>query len=71
MAKEDDIEVEGVVVEACRGATFRVELENGHVVLCHLSGRLQRNKIKIVVGDTVTVILTPYDMEKGRITYRR
>lgn len=70
MAKEDHIEMEGVVKETLPNTTFRVELENGHVVTAHISGRMRKNYIRILTGDTVTVQLTPYDLTKGRITFR-
>lgn len=70
MAKEDVIEVEGVVSEALRNAEFKVRLPNGHEVLAHISGKLRQNYIKILPGDTVTVELSPYDLTKGRITWR-
>ena len=69
MAK-DVIRVEGVVKEALPNAVFRVELENGHVVMAHVSGRMRMNFIRILPGDQVTVELSPYDLEKGRIVYR-
>ena len=61
---------EGTVTDCLRSATFRVELENGHVVLAHLSGRVRKNYIKVMLGDRVQVELSPYDLTKGRITYR-
>lgn len=70
MAKEDVIELEGTILEALPGAMFRVELENGHVVLAHISGKMRKNFIKIITGDRVKVELTPYDLTRGRITYR-
>lgn len=70
MAKEDLIEFQGVVVELLPNAMFRVKLENDHVILAHTSGRMRRNRIRILVGDTVTVEMTPYDLTKGRITLR-
>ena len=70
MSKEDVIEVEGTVVEALPNAMFQVELENGHVVLAHVSGKMRMNFIRILPGDTVTMELTPYDLNRGRITYR-
>jgi translation initiation factor IF-1 len=70
MAKEESITVEAMVKEALPNARFRVELENGHEVLAHVSGKMRMNFIKIVPGDTVTVELSPYDLERGRITYR-
>lgn len=70
MPKEDHIEVEGTVVDTLPNTTFRVELENGHVVTAHISGRMRKHYIRILRGDKVTVQLTPYDLEKGRIVYR-
>ena len=70
MSKEDVIEVEGTVVEALPNAMFQVELENGHVVLAHVSGKMRMNFIRILPGDKVTMELTPYDLSRGRITYR-
>lgn len=70
MAKQDAIEVEGTIVEALPNAMFQVELENGHVILAHISGKIRMNFIKILPGDKVTVELTPYDLNRGRITYR-
>ncbi len=70
MAKEDVIEVEGKVVEALPNAMFHVEVEGGHVVLAHLSGKLRIHYIKILPGDRVTVELSPYDLTRGRIIYR-
>jgi translation initiation factor IF-1 len=70
MAKEEHIEMEGTVVETLPNTTFRVELENGHIVNAHISGRMRKNYIRILTGDQVTVQLTPYDLSKGRITYR-
>ncbi len=70
MAKEESIPVDGIVKEALPNARFRVELENGHVVLAHISGKMRQHFIKILPGDTVTVELSPYDLTKGRITYR-
>ena len=70
MAKEDVIEVEGTVVEALPNAMFKVELENGHKVLAHISGKLRMNFIRILPGDKVTVELSPYDLTRGRITWR-
>ena len=69
MAKEDSIEMQGTVVETLPNTTFRVELENGHVVNAHISGKMRKNYIRILTGDTVTVQLTPYDLSKGRIVY--
>lgn len=70
MAKADEIEVEGVVLEKLPNAMFQVELENGHKILAHISGKLRMNYIKILPGDKVTVVLSPYDLTKGRITWR-
>ncbi len=70
MAKEDHIEMQGTVVETLPNTMFRVELENGHVVMAHISGKMRKHYIRILTGDTVTVELTPYDLSKGRITYR-
>lgn len=71
MAKEEAIEVEGKVVEPLPNAMFRVELENGHKVLAHISGKMRMNFIRILPGDTVTVEISPYDLTRGRITYRK
>ncbi|MBC7075418.1 MAG: translation initiation factor IF-1 [Syntrophomonadaceae bacterium] len=70
MAKEDVIEVEGTVLESLPNAMFRVELENGHKVLAHISGKMRMNFIRILPGDKVMVQLSPYDLNRGRITYR-
>ncbi|SHI77631.1 translation initiation factor IF-1 [Lutispora thermophila] len=70
MSKQDVIEVEGKVVEALPNANFMVELENGHQVLAHISGKLRMNFIRILPGDKVTVELSPYDLTRGRITWR-
>ncbi|PTM54661.1 translation initiation factor IF-1 [Desmospora activa] len=70
MAKEDVIEVEGKVIEPLPNAMFRVELENGHKVLAHVSGKIRMHFIRILPGDRVTVQLSPYDLTRGRITYR-
>ncbi len=70
MAKEEAIQVEGTVVETLPNAMFRVELENGHLVLAHVSGKMRMYFIKILPGDKVTVELSPYDLTRGRITYR-
>ena len=70
MAKEEAIEVEGRVLEPLPNAMFRVELENGHKVLAHISGKMRMHFIKILPGDRVTVELSPYDLTRGRITYR-
>ena len=70
MSKEDVIEVEGVVVEALPNAMFKVKLENDHIILAHVSGKMRMNFISILPGDRVTMELTPYDLSRGRITYR-
>lgn len=70
MAKEDVIEIEGIVNETLPNAMFKVELENGHEVLAHVSGKIRMHYIKILPGDKVTVELSPYDLTRGRITYR-
>ena len=70
MAKEDVIEVEGTVVEALSNTNFKVELENGHQILAHISGKLRMNYIKILPGDKVKVELSPYDLSRGRIIWR-
>jgi translation initiation factor IF-1 len=70
MAKDDVIEVEGTVIEPLPNAMFRVELENGHKVLAHVSGKIRMHFIRILPGDKVTVELSPYDLTRGRITYR-
>lgn len=70
MPKEEHIEMQGVVLETLPNTMFRVKLENGHVITAHISGRMRKNYIRILTGDTVTVELTPYDLTKGRITFR-
>jgi translation initiation factor IF-1 len=70
MAKEDNIEVQGTIVETLPNAMFRVELENGQIILAYVSGKMRMNFIKILPGDKVTIELSPYDLSKGRITYR-
>lgn len=70
MAKEDHIEMEGTVTDTLPNTMFRVELDNGHVVTAHISGKMRKHYIRILTGDRVTVQLTPYDLSKGRITYR-
>ena len=70
MSKEDVIEIEGVVVESLPNAQFRVELPNGHQLLAHISGKLRTNFIRILPGDKVTLEMSPYDLTKGRITWR-
>lgn len=71
MAKKDIIELEGVVVDALPNAIFKVKLQNEHIITCHISGKLRMNYIRILLGDTVNVELSPYDLERGRITWRR
>ena len=70
MPKEEPIQVEGIVTEALPNATFRVEIEGGHKVLAHVSGKMRMNYIRILPGDRVTVELSPYDLTRGRIVYR-
>jgi|TARA_B110000908_G_scaffold138972_1_gene165395 translation initiation factor IF-1 len=71
MAKSDDvIEFEGQIIDVLPGQSFKVELENGHIVVCYTSGRLRKNRIRLVLGDRVRVEVTPYDLTKGRVTYR-
>ncbi|MCC6758116.1 MAG: translation initiation factor IF-1 [Candidatus Omnitrophica bacterium] len=70
MAKEDSIEVEGVIDEALPNAQFKVKLDNGHMVLAHLAGKMRMHFIRIIPGDRVKVELSPYDLSRGRITYR-
>ena len=70
LAKEEAIQMEGIVIETLPNTTFRVELENGHLVTAHISGKMRKNYIRILTGDKVTVELTPYDLSKGRIVYR-
>jgi translation initiation factor IF-1 len=70
MSKEDQIEMEGVVADVLPNTMFRVKLENGHIVTCHISGRMRKHYIRILNGDKVRVELTPYDLSKGRITFR-
>jgi translation initiation factor IF-1 len=70
MPKEEALQLEGVVTETLPNTTFRVKLDNGHVVTAHISGKMRKNYIRILTGDRVTVELTPYDLSKGRITYR-
>jgi len=71
LGKQDVIEVEGTVIEPLPNAMFRVELENGHKVLAHISGKMRLHFIRILPGDTVTVELSPYDLSRGRIVYRK
>ena len=70
MAKEDQIEMAGTIVETLPNTMFRVELDNGHVITAHISGKMRKHYIRILTGDRVTVEMTPYDLTKGRITYR-
>lgn len=70
MAKEDVIEFQGVVTETLPNTMFRVELENGHQIIAHISGKMRKNYIRILTGDKVTVEISPYDITKGRITFR-
>ena len=70
MPKEEAIQMEGKVIETLPNTTFRVELENGHIVTAHISGKMRKHYIRILTGDDVTVELTPYDLSKGRIIYR-
>ncbi len=70
MAKEDHIEMEGTILETLPNTMFRVELDNGHIVTAHISGKMRKHYIRITAGDRVVVQLTPYDLSKGRITYR-
>ena len=69
MAKEDVIEMQGTVLDTLPNTMFRVELENGHVVVAHISGKMRKNYIRILTGDKVTVEMTPYDLSKGRIVF--
>jgi len=70
MSKEDSIEMEGTITDTLPNTMFRVELDNGHVVTAHISGKMRKNYIRILTGDRVKVEMTPYDLSKGRITYR-
>ncbi len=70
MAKEDVIEMDGIITETLPNTMFRVELENGHEIIAHISGKMRKHYIRILTGDKVTVEMTPYDLSKGRITYR-
>ncbi|MBD2812007.1 translation initiation factor IF-1 [Xenorhabdus sp. Vera] len=70
MAKEENVEMQGTVLETLPNTVFRVELENGHVITAHISGKMRKNYIRILTGDKVTVELTTYDTDKGRITFR-
>ncbi len=71
MSKNDAIEVDGKVIEVLTGGHFKVQLENGHIVTAHMSGKIRMNSIKIITGDTVTVELSPFDLSRGRIVYRK
>lgn len=70
MAKEELIEFEGVVLELLPNANFRVKLENDHIIIAHTSGKMRKNRIRILVGDKVTIEMTPYDLSKGRVIHR-
>jgi translation initiation factor IF-1 len=70
MAKQSSIEQDGTIVEALSNAMFKVELENGHIIICHISGKMRMNYIKILPGDKVRIEMSPYDLTKGRICYR-
>ena len=70
MSKEDQIELDGEVVDTLPNTMFRVKLENGHIVIAHISGKMRKNYIRILTGDKVKVEMTPYDLSKGRITFR-
>jgi translation initiation factor IF-1 len=70
MAKEEIIELPGVVAELLPNATFRVKLENGHEIIAHTAGRMRKNRIRVIAGDKVLVEMTPYDLTKGRVTFR-
>ena len=70
MAKEEILEFEGVVVELLPNATFRVKLDNDHEIIAHTAGRMRKNRIRVLAGDEILVEMTPYDLSKGRITYR-
>lgn len=70
MAKEENIEMQGVVLDTLPNTMFRVELENKHIIIAHISGKMRKNYIRILTGDKVVVELTPYDLNKGRITFR-
>ncbi|MBQ0003202.1 MAG: translation initiation factor IF-1 [Treponema sp.] len=71
MAKEEAIEVEGVIVEALPNTIFRVKLQNGHIIMAYISGKMRKHYIRIVPGDTVKVALSPYDLDRGRIIFRQ
>ena len=70
MAKEENIEMQGTILETLPNTMFRLQLENGHIVMAHISGKMRKNYIRILTGDKVTVQITPYDLTKGRITFR-
>ncbi len=70
MSKEDNIEMQGVILETLPNTTFRVQLENGHTIMAYISGKMRKNYIRILTGDRVTVQMTPYDLTKGRIVFR-
>ena len=70
MAKEDNIELEGLVVETLPNTTFKVKLENDHIITAHISGKMRKNYIRILTGDKVKVVMSPYDLTKGSITFR-
>lgn len=70
MAKEELIEFEGIVTEILPNAMFRVKLDNGHVIIAHTSGKMRKNRIRVLLGDKVTIEMTPYDLTKGRVTHR-
>lgn len=71
MSKQQAIQTSGTVIEALSNSMFRVELDNGHEILCHISGKIRTNNIRIMVGDNVSVEMSPYDLTKGRISYRK
>jgi translation initiation factor IF-1 len=70
MSKEDSIEMQGTIIETLPNTTFKVQLDNGHEIVAHISGKMRKNYIRILTGDKVTVQLTPYDLSKGRIVFR-
>jgi translation initiation factor IF-1 len=71
MSKEDVIQFQGTITEVLPNAMFRVQLENGHIILAHTSGRMRKNRIRVLLGDQVTIEMTPYDLTKGRIVFRQ
>lgn len=71
MSKEDVIQFQGTIAEVLPNAMFRVQLENGHVILAHTSGRMRKNRIRVLMGDQVTIEMTPYDLTKGRVVFRQ